>query len=254
MVKYHLTMLKIVSIMKKYVIKEIYKRILNRIYNPFLYTNIKPQTLELQKNDKCLVIAPHPDDESIGCGGILKLYADNFSVISLTHGNKNDIRYSEMHKAMSFAGIKELIMLNLQDKDIISGQKKFNEINISEYDYIFIPYIFDQHKDHKAVSILLNEKLKDKNHKKNLKIAFYEVWSTINMPQYYVNITSVAEDKKKMINFHKSQIAVKNYADKILGLNSYRGLLRNLGAVESFSVLDVNDFQNIVPKIVFNAI
>ena len=118
------------------------------------------------------------------------------------------------------------------------------------YNYIFIPYIFDQHKDHKAVSILLREKLKDKKYKKGLKIAYYEVWSTINMPQYYVDISKVVEDKKKMINFHKSQIATKNYADKIIGLNTYRGLLRNLEAVESFSIMQVEDFIKIVEKLI----
>ena len=71
------------------------------------------------------------------------------------------------------------------------------------------------------------------------------------MPQYCVDISSIIDDKKQMINFHKSQIATKNYADKILGLNSYRGLLRGLNAVESFSVLDVNSFKKIVSKTVF---
>ena len=238
--------------MKKFIMKRLYKQLLSRIYNPFLLVNIKPQVLELKSADKCLIIAPHPDDESIGCGGIMKLYPNNFDVISLTHGDINDIRYLEMSSAMDFAGIKNFKMLNLIDKSVISGQEQFNTIDISSYDYIFIPYIFDQHKDHKAVSILLNEKLKDGNYKKHLKIAYYEVWSTINMPSYFVDITKVIEDKKQMINFHKSQIASKDYAEKILGLNSYRGLLRNLGAVESFSILNVDDFKKIVSKIVYD--
>ena len=239
-------------VIKNFIVKQLYKHLLNRIYNPFLQTNIKPQVLEIKLNDKCLVIAPHPDDESIGCGGILKLYSRNFDVISLTHGLKDDIRYKEMQSAMNFAGIKNFKMLNLQDKNIINGQNEFDTIDVSIYDYIFIPYIFDQHKDHKAVSFLLSEKLKHSKQKNNLKIAYYEVWSTINMPQYYVDISQVIEEKKKMINFHKSQISQKNYAEKILCLNSYRGLLRNINAVESFSILDVDEFQKIVNKIGFD--
>ena len=238
--------------MKKFFAQIIYKQLLNRIYNPYLGMNVKPLAFEIKEADRCLVIAPHPDDESIGCGGIMKLHPKNFDVISLTHGDKDDIRYTEMHNAMNFAGINDLKMLDLKDKHIINGQEDFNQIDISSYDYIFIPYIFDQHKDHKAVSYLLNEKLKNGNYKNNLKIAYYEVWSTINMPQYFVDISQVIEDKIKMINFHQSQIAEKEYAAKIIGLNSYRGLLRNLKAVEAFSIMDVKDFKKIVSKIIFD--
>ena len=142
-------------------------------------------------------------------------------------------------------------MLDLPDKHIISHQEEFNTIDIQKYDVIFIPYIFDQHKDHKAVSILLLNKLKDGKYKNNLKIAYYEVWSAINMPQYYVNISNVIQKKKDIINCHKSQTASKNYADKIIGLNSYRGLLKSLEAVECFSVLDVNDFKKIISNLIF---
>ena len=232
--------------------KQLYKKLLNRLYNPFLAVNIKPQPLIIKETDKCLVIAPHPDDESIGCGGIMKLYPQNFDVISLTHGSKDDIRYNEMHEAMASAGINKLTMLNLKDKDVISGQKEFDSINIEDYDYIFIPYILDQHKDHKAVSMLLDNKLNHSKYKKNLNIAYYEVWSAINMPQYYIDISSVIEDKKRMINFHKSQTASKEYADKILCLNSYRGLFKNLAAAECFSLMSAADFKNIVSYLVYN--
>ena len=238
--------------MKKFFAQIIYKKLLNRIYNPYLGMNVKPLALEIKDTDRCLVIAPHPDDESIGCGGIMKLHPKNFDVISLTHGDKDDVRYTEMQNAMGFAEINDLKMLTLKDKHIIESQQEFNKIDISAYDYIFAPYIFDQHKDHKAVSILLLNKLKDKKHKDNLKIAYYEVWSTINMPSHYFDISTVIEDKKQMINYHKSQIATKNYADKIIGLNSYRGLLKSIDAVESFSIMNVPDFINVVSKIVYD--
>lgn len=235
--------------MKRFFVKNIYRLLLNRIYNPFIETNLKPLELNLTPEDKCLVIAPHPDDESIGCGGIMKLHPKNFDVTCLTHGNINDIRFEEMQHAMEFAGVNSYKMLNLKDKNIIAGQSEFNTIDISQYDYIFIPYIFDQHRDHKAVSLLLANKLQKSRYKSTLQIAYYEVWSTINLSQYYVNISNVIEDKKKMINFHKSQIATRNYAEKILGLNSYRGLLRGLEAVECFSIMNAADFTRIVKRL-----
>lgn len=233
--------------MKKFILKTLYRKLLSKIYNPFIYTNIKPMELEIKENDRCLVIAPHPDDESIGCGGIINLYPKNFDVVCLTHGQEGSQRAEEFKAAMEFANVHKYNHLCLEDKKILSGYELFKSIDISEYDYIFIPYIFDQHRDHKAVSILLNRLLNDgKKYKKTLQIAYYEVWSTINMPQYFVDISSVVDKKINMINLHKCQVAKKAYAEKIVGLNKYRGLLKDIEAVESFSVMNTKDFNNVV--------
>lgn len=235
--------------MKKWFIKKIYGRILNRIFNPFFGINLKPVEFEFNKADKCLVIAPHPDDESIGCGGILNLYPDLFDVICLT--SPSEERIEEFKSAMKFAGIKNFKMLDLKDKHILEGFEKFKTIDISNYDYIFIPFVFDQHKDHKAVSLLLKKLLDKAEHKKDLKIVYYEVWSAMSLPCFFVDISSVSGKKAEMINIHKSQIASKDYAQKILGLNSYRGLLRNLDFVESFSSLSISEFCNIINNLEF---
>lgn len=197
------------------------------------------------------MIAPHPDDESIGCGGILSLYPDNFKVVCLTYGNDKSIRKVEMQKAMATSNI-HYQLFDLNDKKINKSFKLFKNIDISNYDIIFIPYILDQHKDHKSISLLLYKLLQVGKYKKNLKIAFYEVWSTINMPNYYVDISSVISKKLEKINSHSSQIATKNYASKILGLNSYRGLLKNLEACECFCILDINTFNDIIINTFYN--
>lgn len=233
--------------MKKYIMKFLYKTLIHKIFNPFLDINIKPMELKIRETDKCLVLAPHPDDESIGCGGVLSLYPNNFEIVCLTYGNENSIRETEMQKAMTSSNIKYK-MLGLKDKKISQGFDSFKNIDISNFDIIFIPYIYDQHKDHKSVSLLLYKLLEKSKYKKNLKIAFYEVWSTINMPNYYVDISQVINQKEAKINAHTSQIATKEYTSKILGLNSYRGLLKNLEACECFCVLDIADFRNIILK------
>lgn len=225
-------------------LKRVFNKIINRIFNPFFGINLKPMPLCLNENDRCLVLAPHPDDESIGMGGILNLYSEKFDVICLT--SPSEERISEFESAMSFAGIENYKMLDLVDKHIINGFEKFKNIDVSSYDYIFIPYIFDQHKDHKAVSLLLKRLLEGTKHKNDLKIVYYEVWSAMSLPNYFVDISSVSDKKAEMINLHKSQIATKDYAQKILGLNSYRGLLRSLDYVESFSVMTTNEFFKVV--------
>ena len=43
---------------------------------------------ELQKNEKILVVAPHPDDESLGCGGLMSKYGKQCDVLLLTDGRR----------------------------------------------------------------------------------------------------------------------------------------------------------------------
>lgn len=44
--------------------------------------------LAIEENKKVLVVAPHPDDESIGCGGLLSMYGVQIDVMLLTDGRK----------------------------------------------------------------------------------------------------------------------------------------------------------------------
>lgn len=230
--------------MKKNFLKIMYKRLLNMVFHPFFSMNVKPQPLTLKENDKCLVLAPHPDDESIGCAGIMAIFPKNFKVICLTHAS--DYRKDEFKNAMNVLGVKNDI-LDIKDKHIMDDYETFKTIDFKGFNYIFIPYVYDQHNDHKAISVHLNKYLKE-NNLKDLKIVFYEVWSTMNMPNAFVDISSVIDKKREAINCHKSQVEEKDYTSKILGLNEYRGMLNNLGYAETFTVLDEKDFLKIMKE------
>lgn len=232
--------------------KFLFKRILPKIHKLYLSVNLKIKEIEIPSESKCLCLAPHADDESIGCGGLLVKYPDNFDVICLTDGRKGvkeksaeeaiKIRKEEFSSAMKKACIKSFEFFDITDKQLIEGYEKFKTIDISKYDYIFIPNLLDQHPDHKAVSILLRQLLKESKPKDNLQIAFYEVWSTLALPNVFLDISDVIEKKRELINSHKSQVELKNYTDKAIALNCYRGLLRDRDYAEAFCVVDVNTF------------
>lgn len=230
--------------MKKNFLKIMYKRLLNVVFHPFFSMNVKPQPLTLKENDKCLVLAPHPDDESIGCAGIMAISPKNFKVICLTHAS--DYRKDEFINAMNVLGVENNI-LDIKDKHIIEDYETFKTIDFKGFNYIFIPYVYDQHNDHKAISVHLNKYLKE-NNLKDLKVVFYEVWSTMNMPNAFVDISSVVDKKREAINCHKSQVEEKDYTSKILGLNEYRGMLNNLGYAEAYTVLEEKDFLKIMKE------
>lgn len=219
--------------------------------------NLKPSELVLKEGQKCLCLAPHADDESIGMGGLLSLYPKLFDVILLTDGRKGikdvsvdeaiRIREDEFKNALAAAGgVNDYKFLRAEDKKLLNSFDLFKTIDISKYDYIFVPNIIDQHPDHKAVSLLLKRLLDEgANIKPNLQICFYEVWSTLGLVNAFVDISNVVDFKKNMIKCYKSQISQKDYEYYALGLNQYRGMLKDKKYVEAFCIEDVNSFKKI---------
>lgn len=218
--------------------------------------NLKPKEFVLNENQKCLCLSPHADDESIGMGGLLSLYPELFDVILLADGRKGikntspeeviKLREEEFKNALNVAGIDNYNFLRAQDMHLLDGFDLFKTINLNKYDYVFLPNIIDQHPDHKAVSILLKRLLDEgAKVKSDLKICFYEVWSTLGLVNAFVDISDVIDSKKAMINCYKSQIAEKDYEYYAIGLNQYRGMFKDKKYVEAFCILDVNDFKKI---------
>lgn len=235
--------------------KILFKKNLYNFSKALASINLKPKEFQIKEGEKALCLAPHADDESIGMGGVLALYPDKFDVILLTDGRKGikdapveDViktRKNEFTQAMKVAKIQNYKFLDCRDKNLLWSEDKFKEIEISNYDYIFIPNIIDQHPDHKAVAINLSKILEIKKYKPNLKICFYEVWSALSLVNGFVDISDVVEIKKQMIASYPSQTSQKNYEYHALGLNQYRGMLKDKKYVEAFCIVETNDFNKI---------
>ncbi len=237
----------------------VFNRLLPKIYKFYLSVNTKQTPLIMQKTDRALLLAPHADDESIGAGGTLAKYAENFDVICLTNGIKGlktlspneaaKVREQEFLNAMQIANVKSAKVLGIDDRDVIAGYDKLFKIDIKEYDYIFLPNLIDLHKDHKAVSILVKKLLENKEHKENIQIIFYEVWSALALPNRFVDISETISIKTKMLEAHKSQMALRNYLPASVGMSEYRALMPNVKNAEAFLALDEKTFKNLIKDV-----
>lgn len=118
-------------------------------------------------SEKILVIAPHPDDETLGCGGTLlkhKLAGDELNWLIMTKiskktgysTNKINNRSKEIKKVSKKYGFKQTINLNYDttrlDNIPISNivQKlglAFNKVNPS---VLYAPFGDDVHTDHRV--------------------------------------------------------------------------------------------------------
>jgi len=186
--------------------------------------------LKFMASARILVLAPHPDDESIGCGGLLLKYPGQCDVVVLTDGRHGglsgqdetetvSLRRSEFEKAVAYAGVKKWFFLGVEDGKLSENFAKFATLDISGYDAIFCPAPGENHEDHACVYEFLL-KLKPQ-----AQIFSYEVWSALSSPSHYIDISDVVDEKKRLIAFYESQTAQVDYVSKAIGLNCFRGML-----------------------------
>ena len=115
-----------------------------------------------------LVIAPHPDDESIGCGGALRLHrlrGDRVVAVFLTSGELGlkhlpreaawEIREREARCAAKILGCVEVAFLRRPDwfvgSDVKGAAKALRPILKREApQMIYLPHPADAHPDHQA--------------------------------------------------------------------------------------------------------
>lgn len=194
--------------------------------------------VEKPEGQRVLVIAPHPDDEVIGCGGTVRLHRQlghTVSILYLTDGergikNMNPIKCAELRRveAVRSAGHldvpeQNLYHLHLRDGDLInqSGTNyDFRDIlQKADPDIIYLPSFIETHRDHYAANILLKNNLV-----KSATICAYEVWTPL-IPNRLVNISNVVEAKKNALMEHASQLKELDYLDAAMSLNRYRAAM-----------------------------
>lgn len=209
-------------------------------------------SIPIKNMGKVLVLAPHPDDETIGCAGtILELQKKNVEIevvlFTLPKDEKRaKIRLKEFTKVMNYLGCKINKICQYPDgetkmvKDRIKST--LQEIIINENpDIIFTPYILDYHLDHRVISMILAEIVKQSM----TLIAMYEVWVPILHPNCYVDITEVWEKKKNALLQYQSQEKEYSIIGKSKVLNSLRAQLsfrKNVKYVESFRCMNGKQF------------
>lgn len=196
--------------------------------------------IELAENEKLLVVAPHPDDESIGCGGLLNKFRGQCDVLLVTNGHLNKpeseeiikIRQKEFELATKASNIENVFQLNIYAQEIQDNFKKFLTIDYTKYKYVFVPNRYEIVQDHVDTYYAVKKALNKSKSKADL--IEYEVWTTIRFPNIFLDISDVKERKIEAIKHHKSQVQELDFVKCILGLNAYRGIRKNYEYAEAY--------------------
>lgn len=207
----------------------------------------------LARLGRSLLLVPHPDDETIACGGLLCLLAHAGLPVKLlllsdgtgSHPNSRafpparlrDVRLQEMHAALQVLGhvAQNLEALNLRDGAVpMPGEAGFDAaldavthaISAFSPDTVVMPMPDDGHRDHRATHALGREGCA-RAAPEALQLG-YAVWvgagvnehpqaaidvTTQRRPPWVLDIRSVLQRKLRALACHRSQLGLLVHDD-----------------------------------------
>jgi LmbE family N-acetylglucosaminyl deacetylase len=188
-----------------------------------------------------LVVAPHPDDEAIGCGGALCLHAmrgDRVTAVFLTSGELGlkhlpqeeawRVRESEAEEAALVLGLSRWTFLRCPDwllgEHIAEAAARVQKVLVDEQpDLLYLPHSGESHPDHQVALPIVRAALCSYRHPSDLFL--YEVWTPLSQYDQVKDISAVMERKLAAIRCYGSQLGSYQYERAARGLNEYRGAL-----------------------------
>ena len=200
-----------------------------------------------------VVVVPHPDDEALGCGGLLALLrqaglpvaAALVSDGTMSHPHSQDfspparreLRYAEFRHALAVLGLEEnheVLYLGLPDSQVPSAGPAFEAaatqlaafITEKQATTVLVPWRRDPHPDHRATAALTAAALAQLPHPP--RRLEYVVWAweraaPADLPQpgegpgFRLDIAAVLPAKQRAIAAHRSQLAPGTITDDPTG-------------------------------------
>ena len=215
---------------------------------------------------KICVIAPHADDETLGCGGAImkhKKEGDKVHWVCVTSmvANKKwtdkqiEIRKNEINKVKKAYEFDKFISLDLTPTELnympiaelIDPLSK--AISNIKPEVIYIPYAYDAHDDHLAVAKCFNAIGKWFRYSFIKKIICYETLSETDFnlltensfkPNLYINISPYINRKIKIMNIYSSEVGKHPFPrsnEVIRSLALIRGSQSGFKYAEAFKIL-----------------
>ncbi len=217
-----------------------------------------PDKRQLPDAGRVLCFAPHPDDEVIGPGGALCLHrgqGDPVRVVVATDGSAGDpdrhygeeayteMRREESRQGLAVLGVEDVVFWGQPDSCVLSDsdlematQMAAKEIEAFQPGVVYLPWEQEGNSDHAALHSAVAEALE---RCKFAGAAYgYEVWNAM-VPDIILDITAVADTKRKALRCYQSQLRYTDYEHVIFGLNAYRSLVHvdGKGFCEAYRVV-----------------
>ena len=241
-----------------------------------------PQVIDDFSVGCVLVLAPHMDDEVIGCGGTIRKHVmagAQATVVYMTDGRRGgpqfvgagrdhrqeieapsalvERRKAEAQCGARILGIHETMFLDRADGELEADEPTVEALRRillqTRPDVIYLPSVLDTHPDHWATNLVFSKAIGDAGMPDGWQPVCreYEVWTPL-LPNRLVNITDVFDTKIEALKQHESQIAQVDYVHVTQGLNAYRSMnhLGGRGFAEAFAQRRPKEHRALLDRLV----
>lgn len=215
--------------------------------------------------NKILVIAVHPDDETLGCGGTLLKHKANGDeihwLICTTIDEKHsyyEVREKEIaavSKLYNFDSVHNLRLKTMQVDQYSMSEligkisKVFNDLKPN---IIYLPFMGDIHSDHRRIFEASYSCTKSFRYPFIKQVYMMEVLSETELalpfgsnnfiPTRFVDISDFMEEKLNIMSIYVSELGEHPFprSNKIIeALARYRGAMSQCSYAESFSIVKI---------------
>jgi LmbE family N-acetylglucosaminyl deacetylase len=218
---------------------------------------------------KILVIAPHPDDEVLGCGGTIKKHTKSGDDVYLCIVTRPVVpdwpedyiknKDKEIKASNDFLGFKKVFFLDLPSLRLDTVPQKDLNDRINEIikkigpEILYIPFAGDINHDHKIVSeasLVASRPVPGFAIKKVMAYEIspsteqgmisYEKPEDIFIPNYYEDVSDYLKDKLKAMEFYGSELKEFPHPRSLKGIEVFaqkRGTECGFMAAEAFVLL-----------------
>lgn len=215
--------------------------------------------LKVPLANRILVVAPHPDDETIGCGGLLLLHPNTVECrllcvfngelggrIDEVNGESQEdyrrrlvgVRSNELRANARLLGFRSTVELGIPESGpgpTADDVHRVREILLEfRPEIVILPWAFDEHPHHRLTGRLVAEASRGLT----FMTLGYEVWGLLP-ENCFLDITEVIERKLRLVDAYKSQTATvdyRGYCEALAKVRAFHKPVRQMrrGAVEVF--------------------
>lgn len=221
-----------------------------------------PQLIDKPAGSKVLVLAPHPDDDILGCGGTLVKHVRagaSVTVLYLTDGRKGDPTFAseddlvrqrqrEARAACSVLGVERLEFFGIPDQELRASENLVARIGESigrhKPDLIYVPFFLDNHADHYETCRALARV----REARGIDIAAYETWTPLAFPNIVIDISRTVSLKERALRCHETQLKVIDYVAAFRGLGAYRGAFARTRFAEAFMFMKIEEYAGLASE------